>query len=700
MRNQPNELRRDLLSTLGLNPFIGTVSSPRAQMFSSHAGQKLVVAEGTERYIQTGMEIEFAKYTFSIKMPVDATILRTIDRYSKTIDRDSINMNSQTVVIYEDDKTKEIGMLSIPTYCSYHQHFGFEYKATPAINSLVKGAKIPKDTILLDSPAVSEKGNYKYGIELNMAFMSHPSVSEDGIMISRDVLPRFAFKTYETRVVEWGSKRFPINLYGTPDNFKAFPDIGDYVRDDGMLMALRTYESALAPVEQSIHDVMEVDHIFDKATYVMGPGGRIVDIKIYSADSEINDNATEMDRQVLKYQKATTSFHQKIVAEYRKLKKEKGDSLQLTPLFHRQVVDSLAYIGEDNETPRIQKLYRKAPIDEYRIEFIIEYNNIPREGFKFTDTHGGKGVICKIAEPHEMPIDEAGNRADIVMDGNSTINRMNIGRLYEQYINSASRDVAKKLSLDLNIKQGDIHTKTKMENIFHENREVFEKAYKYLMGYYHIVSPKMCEWLMDVEDEVKIDHLASVIRTHIYIYLPPENEPEFVDIVKQLELHYQPTYGKVSYIGNSGNTVVTTDNVRIGSVYILLLEKTGDDWASVSSGKLQHFGILAQLTKTDKYSQPTRMQPVRAIGESEARIFVSYCGQEAMAEIMDRNNTPSTHREIVKNILSAEKPTNIPNVIDRKKFPLGGSKPINIVNHTLLCTGIRFVYNSTKVAKT
>lgn len=388
MRNQPNELRRDLLSTLGLNPFISTVSSPRAQMFASHAGQKLVIAEGTDRYIQTGMEIEFAKYTFSIKMPVDGTILRTIDRFSRTIDKDSIQMNPQTVVIYEDDKTKEIGIFTIPTYCSYHQHFGFEYKAKAAMNGLVKGAKIAKDTVFVDSPSVSDKGNYKYGIELNMAFMSHPSVSEDGIMICRDVLPKFAFKTYETRVVEWGSKRFPINLYGTPDNFKAFPDIGDYVRDDGLLMALRTYEPTLAPVEQSIYDIMEVDHIFDKATYVMGPGGRVVDIKVYSADPEMVDNPTEMDTQVLKYQKSTTDFHQKIVNEYRKLKREKGDALCITPLFHRQIVESLAYIGEDNETPRIQKLYRKAPIDDYRIEFIIEYNNIPKDGFKFTDTHG------------------------------------------------------------------------------------------------------------------------------------------------------------------------------------------------------------------------------------------------------------------------------------------------------------------------
>lgn len=388
MTNAPNELRRDLLSSLSLNPFIGTVSSPRAQMFASHLGQKLVVAGGTERYIQTGMEIEYAKYTFSIKMPVDGTIIRTIDRYTQTVGPESINKNPQTVVIYEDDRTKEVGIFSIPTYCSYHQYFGFEYKPKTALGSLYRGAKIAKDTIFMDSPAVSDSGNYNYGIELNMAFMSHPSVSEDGIMISRDVLPRFAFKTYETRVVEWGGKRFPLNLYGTAENFKAFPEIGEMVREDGLLMALRTYEGRLAPVEQSIYDVMEIDHIFDKTTYVNGPNGRIVDIRVYSAETNVGENATEMDKQIMRYQKATHEFHLKIVQEWKKLKKDRGEHLLITPALHRQVVESLAYIGEDNETPKIQKLYRKNPIDDYRIEFVIEYNNIPREGFKFTDTHG------------------------------------------------------------------------------------------------------------------------------------------------------------------------------------------------------------------------------------------------------------------------------------------------------------------------
>lgn len=389
MSKQPNQLDRRLLSSLGLNPFIACVSSSRSQMFASHLGQKLVVNGASERLCQTGMEAEFAKYTFSTKMPADGIVIRVIEKYRRTVGVDSINYNPLTAVIYQDEKTHEYGIFYITNYCSYHPYFGFDYKTTPHINKLVPGNRIAKDTIFNDSPAVTENGNYKYGVELNMAFMSHPSVSEDGVMISRDVLDKFAFKTYETRAVEWGSKHFPLNLYGDLKNFKAFPDIGDTVRDDGLLMVLRSFERTLAPVEQSIYDLMKIDHMFDKATYVAGPGGRVIDIRIHTVDDDCYENHDPMEVQAIKYLNATRDFHRRIVDEYKGLKKLNGQSLQITPAFHRQVVESLSFLDDGNEVPRITRVHRKNPIDRFRAEFVIEYTNVPRDGFKFTDTHGG-----------------------------------------------------------------------------------------------------------------------------------------------------------------------------------------------------------------------------------------------------------------------------------------------------------------------
>lgn len=390
MQRTPNELSPEFLSINGLNSFVGAVSSSRSQMFGSHISQRLVIAGQQNRYLLTGMEKEFGKYTFSVKMPVDGRILSIHDRYRQTFGKDAINDNPQTIVLYEDEHTKEVGIIELPKFFSFHQYFGFPYIQKPGLSKIFKRSYIPKDTVFLDSPSKGPQDEYKYGIQLNMAYMSHPSVSEDGIMISRDVLPRLKFKTYERRVVEFGSKKFPLNLYGTVNEFKAFPDIGESIRDDGLLMAFRTYDPLLAPVDQSVHDIMEYDPLFDDCVYTPS-GGKVIDIRIYSDKGGSINTPVGMAAQADKYLESSRVFYQSIINEWQRLKKIKRDSLQITPEFHRLVVEALASV-DDSRVSKINKIYRMAPLDDYRIEFIIEYEITPSTGFKLTDSVGGVGV--------------------------------------------------------------------------------------------------------------------------------------------------------------------------------------------------------------------------------------------------------------------------------------------------------------------
>ena len=690
MKYEKNELKREFLSVCGLNPFPGFDSSSRIQMFSSHIGQKLVINGATERRIQTGMEGEFGKYTFSIKMPVNGHIIKMIQRYRQNIGIDSINITPQTVIIFENEVTKEVGVINIPLYCSYHQYFGFNYKFKPAVNNLTPGTFIPEGTIFADSPGVTNDGGYAYGRELNVALMSHPSVSEDGFMICRDVLPYLSFQTFESRTAEFGSRKFPLNLYGTVDNFKAFPDIGEYVREDGLLMMLRDFDKNLAPVNQSVYDLMEPDHIFDRAIYAPA-GGKIIDIKIFHEDSLQSPTPVGMEKHITKYDTGRRHFYGEILREWRRLNHERGAALSITPEFHRLVIEAMSVVGtgfSNNDNSKIQKIFRKSPIDDYRIEFIIEQTITPTIGFKLTDCHGGKGVICKIAEPDEMPFDEAGNRADLVLDGNSKISRMNLGGLYEPYINAAARDVVKHIKRSFGLNEKEV--KISYDKLI-ENKDLFQKVKDYLLGFYAIVSPKMYDKFAPMDVNLMAHHFKSIIKEGIYIYYPTDNDPEGIDIVTKIEKFYKPTYGPLTY--KTENGYVKTDKpIRIGSTYIMLLEKIGDDLAAVNSAKLQHFGILSQLTKADRNSQPLRNQPVRANGETEGRILASCAGPYAVAEIMDRNNNPFTHKHIVWNILKADKPTNIINVVDRKIIGLGNAKPLQLVSHIAFCGGWKFKY--------
>ena len=289
-----------------------------------------------------------------------------------------------------------------------------------------------------------------------------------------------------------------------------------------------------------------------------------------------------------------------------------------------------------------------------------------------------------------MPVDASGTRADLVMEQGSTVKRMNLGRLYEQYLGAATYDVTRYLRRMSGIAQKPAQKAIKEVKALPQ--ELFNQLYGYLTGFHSLISPRQAAFYTATTPSQKVQHLADVIDKGEYLYIPVDNEPELTDIVREVEKHYPPVYGPVTYRGTSGNVVTTKMPVRIGPMYFMLLDKISDDWSAISSGKLQHFGILSPATKSEKYAYPFHNSAVRAIGETEGRIFAGYCGREAIAEMMDRNNSPSTHRHVYEQVILADKPTNIYDAIDRSLHPYGGAKPLQLFNHIALVSGWHAVY--------
>lgn len=286
-----------------------------------------------------------------------------------------------------------------------------------------------------------------------------------------------------------------------------------------------------------------------------------------------------------------------------------------------------------------------------------------------------------------MPIDHDGNRADIVMDDTSSIARMNIGRLTETFINATCRDVKKWLQKRLNI-----FNSVSEEFIGSLDGQALTDCYNYLLGLYKIVNDAQYDYFLNLNNEDKIHHITEILNDKVYLYLPIDNQKYILDIIRNIQQHYPPIYGPVEYVGNSGRKVTTKSNVRIAPLYMMLLEKIADTWSSISSGKLQLFGILSMMTKAEKFSYPFRNSAVRTIGETEGRIYAGYCGRHAIAEMMDRSNNTQTQRNMVWNILNADDPGNIENVVDRNIIEYGNTKPLQLVKHIMATSGFEPTY--------
>lgn len=393
---QPNQLYPELMSISSLQPWDGANSSGRKYMFAGHLGQALAISEPTERRCQTGMENEYGKYTNNIKMPVDGTVLEVMDIYPETIGS-NIEFSPTTYLIYED-RDGILGCVEINRYYYNYHHYGFAYSEQPGMAKVRPGQHIAKDTVFMDSTAIGPKGEYRYGREVNVAFFSHHASAEDAIIMASDLPKKFGFRTYEKRSVSWGKDKFPINLYGDDKFYKPFPDIGEYVhpRDAhrGLLMALREYNDDLAIVDQNKTSVNYHDPMFDECIYAAGEGGRVVDIRIYHNETSNSGGCDEeMSRQPMKYYKAYKSFCKKLIEFYQRKRKERGDGLVLTHELHRLIVDAYAITGgmTNSAAPKdkIEMIYRKKPLDEWRVEFTIEYCTLPNIGSKMTDSHGG-----------------------------------------------------------------------------------------------------------------------------------------------------------------------------------------------------------------------------------------------------------------------------------------------------------------------
>lgn len=705
-----NELHTQLLGIAAINPLVRSDAAARQQMVGGHVSQALVIEDASTRRLLGGFERELGKTTFSVKMPVDAEVLQVIEKFPRTVAGKRAD-NPLTLILFEDVHTKELGVVEVGAYHCLHQHFGFRYKRNAHVNPQ-RGDNIQAGTILADSPAKDKAGNACLGTEATVAFMSVPGVIEDGVIISRTFARRLGVMGYEKRDMSWGQDWYPLNTYGDEHQFKIFPDVGERIHDTGLLMGTRRFDEKLDVIGMAPSALRTPDHHSDRLRYGKGDA-KVVDISvIYEPKNNQKLTPVGMDEQMLYYYEAERKFHQTLWEAYEKLKKVRRDTLKLSRRLHVMLVEARNYLAEKPKG-NIKRMYQHEALDEWRVEVTYEYLAIPHVPFKLTDFHGGKGVICAVWDDDRMPIDEEGNRADIIMDGDSTIKRMNVGRMYEQYLNATSRTVTNHVramfggptQAELDAERYGWLTPEQAATLPAKKqamataiaqlqrgqlKDQAKQAWEYLLGYYQITSPLMYQEMTTGTSTNPAQHTQAILEDGVYLFFPTDNPVYYPDMVSQMRERYPVHRGPVSYVGDSGRRCTTRANVLLGSLYIMLLEKTGDDHSGVASAKTQHFGIPACLTKYDKHSSASRSNPVRIAGESEVRLMAATIGGDKTAELLDLSCSPASHKAVCRAILRSANPTAIPLIIDRNENPMGGNRPLSFANHMLECGGLQF----------
>lgn len=704
LARHPSELYAEFLSNNSMDPWVDVNSGPRKVMFAGHLPQALVISGSEERYWQTGTEARFGEYSFSVKAPSDIEILRVIDRFPRSRTIGSTITNPQRIAIYVDHKApgRPIGCLDLRDYSLEHQYFGFQFNKTSHFHRISKGAMFEEGTEFLTSPSIKQGGGYGYGLNLMFANMSHPAVSEDGILISESALKKMSFNMIETRTASWGQNRYGLNLFGDPraedprKRYKIFKDVGERIRPDGLLMATREFDERLAVCSMGIHDTRMLDMTYDEKLYTRSGDGTIIDVMVYHDNRSLPNG---MNDQVEYYKDLTDRFYREILEEYNIQYKARRGEMFLTDEFHRLVLEACAMTDYDIGDV-VQKLYHKAPIDDWRVEFKIQYTVLPNIGNKATGCAGDKGVVCHVLPDNEMPRNEFGVQVEVVMSPESPFNRQNFGGLYEPYFNQVTREFLVTVRNSIEIGADAQPTQKQIQEDMPKQQRAYDKVWSDLVRLYEILSPTMYDHYGSNEfdsDEKRALHLSWLLRFPcIHILSPTHNMTAWREAVEACEAEFPPRVGPVQYRDYSGEWVWTEEDVEIGHKYFMLLEKISDDWIATNTAKVQHLGVLGQVTSSDKYSNPAKTQAVKAISEAELRIIMSYCGGQVAADLLDRNNSLATHREYVYSVLDSETPTNIERGVDRNHIPLGNNRALKLFKHILDCNGYKFVFQKYK----
>lgn len=681
-----NELSCVFLGTaVSMNSWVANDSSSRIQMFTSHVGQMLVIEGSNVPTFLTGTEREYAKYTFATKFEHDSRVLAVLSKFPPTVGYGGIAHNPLRTVLFEEAETGEVGYLDIVDYHIRHQSYGFRFKHTRYSQQMEPNMVFPAGTVLSRSPSVDDQGNYSPGRDVPCAFLSVAQVIEDGIVASKDYCVANTFTAVKEAGFSFGSKFYPLSIHPTTHgDFKFIPDIGERIGPDGILAAFREYDEDLAVVEMHRNAVRRIDYNFDKLVYAE-PGATISDIDVWHDPcARIQRTPKGMDQQARKYFEQITNYYKGIYQQYHRLSRNRGAALNITRPLHRLVVEAQARITHTTDQARLSLVYRKTPLDDWRFNIQYTYKVVPTIGFKVTGLDGDKGVITDVWETKDMPTDRWGNRAELILDGDSTTKRMNIGRMFRHWFSAAGR-----------------HLRLDVLALMDANN--YTDAWTLLTNYYKSLSSAHWNLLLSfIEREqragksietIQYEHLEKTVRESDRIHmLIPTNLPELgAEQYRRLDSWFKFPQGPVSFRGRSGRMVTTVNDVVIGNLYFILLEKTGDDWSSVSSPRLQHLGFPAKLTRGDKSASPGRNQPVRILGEDECRLIAAVCGSFYVAELLDQANSPLTHKHIVRKIQLSDTPSDLDKAVDRDAVPYGLQRAVAFVKHILACQGTWFV---------
>lgn len=614
-----------------------------------------------ERMMVTGFEFQYAKTARRIEAPANM-IVEDIFYVNSLVDGKLTDDWNSIYILYKNDEKNAYDILELPAYNTQNTYVGFEYVYDKDVmRRLEKGATFAKGTVFAQSPRISKNGEWCFSMPTLVAALSDYRTEEDGVIMTRSFAERSRcmFKldrNFGYNEDEW----IPLMLYGTDENPSPFPEAGQEIRADGIVMGFRRRIKENALVTLTKKALREPDLIYDKLFYA--PRDAIVKsvtIKSEKMKNRSNNRSTDAipqrhNEMLERYEKKQNEMWNNVTRWY----EMKANSALDGKIPISKELDTFvrnAYgnytrngIGKINPLSRAEK---REKLKDWNIYIELRQSVAGRVKWKYAGLNGDKGVNVLIIEDHEAPCYPDGTRAEFIVNNTPAFRRQIYSMLMELSINF----------VNMNVQREVVHLRRLGD---------YKTAFGKLMEFYETGFPEFAETVKAalVTDEEKEGHVDDVCKRKISVHVISNTKQFGINIINALRKKYSYKPQKAMFVNSLGERVETTNPILISYQDIMLLDKFGADMSAQSMPKSNLFGMPAKMNDSGKYATPMTDKNNKNSGETELRLEVSQAGGQEAAKHLALAYSPENRSKATRRMIRADDPFNINQIVKPAEY--------------------------------
>lgn len=563
-------------------------NSMRSVMFTSHLNQYLNLDNSDFPGFFTNGENLVGKHSSGYKKAKhNLTVYKKVSKFDDIVD---IPYTYKLFVF--DEKKKEYNVYTRKDSENLTEVFGYSYN-NDVIDSLDEGEFVPKDTILYRSKSYDEYMNYSYGKNVPIMYTTDPYTSEDACVVSESLAKDMSSIEINKVPIGVNLNDFLLNMYGNSDNYKPFPDLGEYSHGEVAVKRTLFTDQLLTDFkDNALNKIMDSDVCFYKT-------GKVIDIDIYCNNPDIEDNP--FNEQILKYLRSQNKYYSEIKETCKEIM-ESGYkySKEIDYLYKR----ACEFLDENKKWKE-----KDSTFNNIYIEITLKQSYPLQIGQKLTGRYGNKSVISRIVPDDEMPYyyDDNGNKVvvDLLFNVLAIINRTTAFPLYEMTINFICNKVRVQMS--------------KMNTLREKEKLLFD----IINDFNEVQAKEMKDRYNKLNKEEKQEYIDSCINDRIFIHQSPlwETKPIFFRLLEIYEKYDFLTPYDV-YINKWGREIKMLNPAYVGEMYILKLKQTSrKGFSARGTGSINSKGLPERSYKNKSFTERASSTPIR-FGEFESLNFL------------------------------------------------------------------------------